>query len=165
METYTTNDEKINQLNIGDKFYFIDPNSSLKDQTYLAEVKGECESCHDKTVQSSLMTGRYPHPKHEDMCYTCGMWTDMVEEKPLYKNRIVINNTLYEIHKDEPVSRWAGYAGRRFNILFNNGNTKVTHNLFYIGEIPKNFRDRFPNEATFISDKEYESLNANSLEM
>ena len=47
-------------------------------------------------------------------------------------------------------SPFRGYGGKGIKIKLHTGEIIVTNNLWHNGEVPKEFRDRLPDNAEFI---------------
>ncbi|MEV4748997.1 hypothetical protein AB0K21_21685 [Streptosporangium sp. NPDC049248] len=64
--------------------------------------------------------------------------------------RVVVNGEHYLICGDE-TGGFRGYGGRRFDIEFFDGRTATTRNLWCQGTIPPRWRDRYPDNARFVT--------------
>lgn len=71
---------------------------------------------------------------------------------------VVVNGQHFQIAEELPLRdrSYGGFGGRRHVIRFNDGREVVTTNLWTQGHIPAQFRNRFPENATFVQ----ESTNA-----
>lgn len=81
------------------------------------------------------------------LCYECYFWTDLFKHSP---NNVVIDGKCYHIDPNEK-AKHKGFGGRKFKIRFLDGTLVETTNLWLNGEIPEHFRERFPNNAEFIT--------------
>lgn len=85
------------------------------------------------------------------LCFYCDFWLERLQKHQNNPNSAIIKNHAYMIHPDEGRNRnWSGFAGREFNIAFNDGRKVVTHNLWHQGDIPERFQPLIPNNAQFV---------------
>jgi hypothetical protein len=94
----------------------------------------------------------------EGFCYRCAYlekWDAFVRDawNPL---QVRIEGEMYLIgpeqdRKDRNWERGSGFGGRRFRIAFHDGRRVTTHNLWFHGEIPADYREALPNNAVFIT--------------
>ena len=77
------------------------------------------------------------------LCSYCGFWTEK-----LSMNGIRINGTHYMPSND--TGPFKGYGGHDFKIQMNSGEVIHTSNLWCQGDIPENFRERLPDNASFL---------------
>lgn len=61
----------------------------------------------------------------------------------------IIDGHHYVIEPEDDKSGSRGFGGDKFVIHFNDGREVVTTNLWCQGEIPENYKDKFPNNANF----------------
>lgn len=86
-------------------------------------------------------------------CFSCYFWNEQYE---LDSNKrgphkfAVIDGTHYSILPDDPDGYFKGHGGKKFKIRFFDGTEVITHNLWCQGDIPPIWKDKFPNNATFI---------------
>ena len=93
------------------------------------------------------------------LCFECAFWTEKIE---IFSNRhAIIDGKMFYIKDDKPkeYKGFLGFGGRKFNIQFNDGQIITTRNMWHNGEIPDHFRDRLPDNAVFISEKELTETN------
>lgn len=85
--------------------------------------------------------------------FTVKYWTNVtVQAKTVWKDRSVrINGEHFMIGDDVPnPSQLKGHGGARFQIKFHDGRVVETTNLWHQGEIPKEFKDKLPDNADFV---------------
>jgi len=107
----------------------------------------KCNECGSEDYSTSYLDGEHKRCMDEkDVCFYCAFWT----LKLLYPNPVVIDGSFY-------VPNWGkgpGMGGRRFDIKMPNGDEITTHNLSHCGEIPEHFRNRLPDNASFLNGAE-----------
>lgn len=89
-------------------------------------------------------------------CSSVDYWNERVKNKDDF---IIIDGKCFHDSgnvADNSYSYSLGYGGNRFWILFNDGRTLTTNNLWWNGNIPEEFRNALPDNARFISREEYE---------
>lgn len=67
-----------------------------------------------------------------------------------------VDGSMYFISVEPPPgrnTRGLGFGGRRFRIRFNDGRRVTTHNLWFWGEIPADYRAALPDNAVFVAGK------------
>ena len=94
----------------------------------------------------------------EGCCFSCGFWRLKILN-PL-PNRIIIKGTHYVFEKDTD-NYFKGSGGRAHYARLNNGTVLCSKNVWYQGEIPKQFRKDLPNNAVFITKEEYDREKGN----
>jgi len=84
------------------------------------------------------------------LCFNCEFWRMQhkldVEQRGEH-NYAVIDGHHYVIESD---SHLKGFGGHPFTIQWNDGFTKETRNLWCQGEIPKEWKSVFPDNAKFL---------------
>jgi hypothetical protein len=101
--------------------------------------KGNCTEC-GVFVKKLLST---------DRCLSCEVWEHRVSGLQ-YGQLVVISQKCYYLGSNTLFTKYAGYGGREFRIKFKNGGTVTTCNLQYLGNVPKYFKEKFPNTGNFI---------------
>lgn len=94
------------------------------------------------------------------MCFRCNYWKERLEEDaklPPHK-WCMIDGTHYVIELDDPSSYFQGFGGAEFQIEFNDGHRVITHNLWCQGEPPKEWIDKFPNNARFENNLKWKQI-------
>ena len=85
------------------------------------------------------------------LCFNCLFWHEKIgiADEP----RIVrINGNHYAIGDERKGGgKFSGFGGLEFSIRFNDGREITTHNLWGQGSIPRRFRERLPDNATWIT--------------
>ncbi len=92
-------------------------------------------------------------------CFTVHFWQRIIAEKD--KHIIINNECCYDGGNVDNPSRYMfmGSSGRRFWIRFFDGQEITTNNLWYQGEIPKEFREQLPNTADFYIPEHLKKSN------
>lgn len=89
----------------------------------------------------------------DNICFTCYFWKSKlsIKDDPC---TVRINGVHYFIG-DNNSSKHAfkGFGGREFNIRFNDGRLVTTCNLWCQGDISDHFKERLPDNATFVEVK------------
>lgn len=100
--------------------------------------------------------------RHEHLCFNCAFWLDKSENPP--KGREIINGSHYVFHNwNSGSGRFCGFGGRPFYALRNDGTVIRSNNVWFQGNIPDRFKDRFPNTARLITRNAYTKLKDNVL--
>lgn len=112
-----------------------------------------------KDSTGKIITGYLTYP---DLCTHCDHWQELVEmidDPQIYSIRI--EGRHYQTHKNSlfrKPGKYNGFGGRKFIIhMFptesnTDGHTFDTHNLWSQGIIPDHFKDKLPNNASFINE-------------
>lgn len=97
--------------------------------------------------------------KHQ-MCSNCNFWREHLEEdKKLHPHTaVVIDGTHYYICREDSKSYFRGFGGAKFNIRFNDGHFVTTTNLWCQGNIPPEWRDKFPDNAKFEENLKWKEI-------
>ena len=80
------------------------------------------------------------------LCWHCNHWSNM----HVGPNDLVIDGGLYHVSPDNNQSFFKGLNGSRHIIKKDSGEIVITHNLWHKGNVPTRFKDKFPNNATFL---------------
>lgn len=90
-----------------------------------------------------------------NMCFSCNFWEDRLHSLGL--NNFIINGNFYTDsgQVDKPTKMFLGFGGRLFVIETFDGRIISTNNLWYGGRITQWFRDKFPDNAKFVTPKNY----------
>jgi hypothetical protein len=82
------------------------------------------------------------------LCFTCNFWDELTTQA---SKTIRIEGTHYMNGPNaKKPHKYNGFAGRKFTIKMNSGEIIETCDLWYQGEIPTRFRDKMPDNATFV---------------
>lgn len=105
---------------------------------YTCRECGQPGDAHDYMSEERLLA--------EKLCFKCNHWVGLLEvaDKP---TTVRVNGQHYQIGPAN--ARFPGFAGRKFNIVFDDGRKEATNNLWHQGEIPAHFRARMPDNAEF----------------
>lgn len=90
-----------------------------------------------------------------NVCMSCFHWSEqhrLDREVRGIHGWAVIEGTHYVISPDDSNAYFKGHGGTEFKIRFFDGTEIITHNLWCQGDIPESWKDKFPNNATFIQD-------------
>lgn len=68
--------------------------------------------------------------------------------------RVVVEVEHYLICEEKGPDRFRGFGGRLFTIEFFDGRRVSTTNLMHQGTVPARWRERFPDNARFLTDAE-----------
>ncbi|NUP15432.1 MAG: hypothetical protein HOZ81_04875 [Streptomyces sp.] len=68
--------------------------------------------------------------------------------------RVVVDGNHYILGDDKPGDPFKGFGGSRFDIEFFDGRTVTTRDLWHQGVIPPKWRDRYPDNARFVTARE-----------
>lgn len=84
-------------------------------------------------------------------CFICMCWADNYEDAGPHV--AIVDGHRYSIAPDVPKGErgFVGHGGAEFRIRFDDGREVVTHNLWAQGRIPPCWRDRMPDNATFVA--------------
>ena len=106
-----------------------------------------CPSCKKPFIRNHT-----PESYLDKNCFDCSFWLKKITMPEEDEKRVIIAGQHYMIGLDS--SRPKGFGGRRFAIHFNDGRTVETCNLWFLGEIPKQFRAWLPDNARFKGEPE-----------
>ncbi|QCX81163.1 hypothetical protein C9F11_37900 [Streptomyces sp. YIM 121038] len=68
--------------------------------------------------------------------------------------RVVVGGEHFMLGDDRPGDGFKGFGGRRFDIQFFDGRTVTTRDLWYQGVVPPKWRERYPDNARFVTTQE-----------
>ena len=138
---------------------FINAPDHIKCWGDVAHLMGQetivCKECG----QRGELENRYDKDKLKEnsLCSKCWFWT----EKYLAARERFIDNKwqLYTTGPEPTEEQWKkhkaglGFGGARYEFeLHSDQSHVVSHNVWYGGEVPEHFRDRFPVNCTIIAD-------------
>lgn len=109
-----------------------------------------CKECGKVPAPEKYYRDMADAMRVRQLCFHCLFWTKHLERSP----SVIINGEHYIIGDEKPDTRayFRGFSGRKFVIMFNNGEKVTTTNLWYQGKIPEHFRDRMPDNASMVED-------------
>ena len=110
-----------------------------------------CKICGDVMDSDNYLSDVAFAMDTHQMCFHCNFWREMLEKDAKRPSHTwcMIDGTHYVIEPDDPSSYFQGFGGAEFQIEFNDGHRVITHNLWCQGEPPKEWIDKFPNNARF----------------
>jgi hypothetical protein len=89
-------------------------------------------------------------------------WTDRLNSSRSDARVVIVDGHYYSMGPEPSdeyrsnSSNFLGFGGRAFHIHFKGTNgITVSHNLWYGGKIPAEFRDRFPDNAEFVKGEKW----------
>lgn len=125
----------------------------------LPETTFTCHICGKTETPSRWCTSVRNRLVAFSICFTCDHWTQKIgiRSRP---NVARIQGTHYTIAPEVELDRagrpipksFRGYGGAKFVIKFNDGRVVTTTNLWCQGDIPREFREVLPDNATFLED-------------
>lgn len=111
----------------------------------------KCRICGEEFNSSYYYKDTEKAMNEHQMCFGCNFWREKVEQdaqQPPHKVAI-INGVHYYIDDENIVGEFRGFGGDKFVIHFNDGTEVTTTNLWCQGDIPPQWRDKFPDNAKF----------------
>lgn len=105
-----------------------------------------CREC-GKHETGSWMADKQEDLEARQLCFGCGFWEEHVDRKD--NSNVARIDGVHYIIGNPNQRRFRGFAGRRFEIIFDDGREVETNNLWCQGKIPQRFKDRLPNNAVF----------------
>lgn len=89
-------------------------------------------------------------------CFSCYHWTQVFDTKKMEQMVSVrtSDGEHYCFARNNPIktnvtsNSSLGHGGRRFKIIFDDGTTVITNNLWAQGVMPEYWRKKFPSNAT-----------------
>lgn len=111
-----------------------------------------CKICNSKDSSDEWIDGE--QMLEEKLCFTCWFWNNnLIADKNRKYAVIKGEHYVLESHTD---SYFKGFGGSKFYIKFNDGHIEFCDNLWYQGEIPQEWKEKFPDNAEFITKEEFE---------
>ena len=109
-----------------------------------------CKICNKEEDPENWING--DSMIEHQLCFDCEFWRMQhqldVEQRGEH-NWAVIDGCHYVIDPDTD-SYFQGFGGHEFQIQWDDGTIKTTKNLWHQGEIPKEWKSVFPNNAKFL---------------
>jgi hypothetical protein len=109
----------------------------------------KCKECHKEEDETKWADGKDLLLAEE--CFDCNYWMKRVRGE-YGRTQTIVEGVMYQIGREDAVGM-RGFDGQNWNIKFNDGRIIHTTNLWYNGRIPKKFKDRLPDNAIFIKEK------------
>lgn len=125
--------------------------ANLSDGHHLAVHRSNIVRVHGQCAECGLaIDSGYPHRAFKECCFSCSCWreimaADVAGERPY----AVAGGTHYTFDDDPNAVGW-GNSGCPHVILFTDGRSAATRNLWTQGVIPAHFRSRLPDNATSV---------------
>ena len=95
----------------------------------------------------------------EQLCFSCYHWQERYDYDQSHpEEAVVIDGVHYYIDDEDSKSHFRGFGGAKFVIQFNDGRVVNTTNLWCQGEVPPEWRDKFPDNAQFIPEKKWKKV-------
>jgi len=88
-----------------------------------------------------------PDVNKRPVCHTCWYWL----EQHTIGGGVIVGKVHYRIGES---TSFKGFGGRKFKLLFEDGQILETDNLWYQGVVPERFLNMFENHATFLPIEE-----------
>lgn len=119
----------------------------------------KCEICGKEYNEKDYIEGSIRSIMEEKhYCFNCAFWEEKVREAD--EDTFVVNNTRYHgslVDKNK-VKGFLGFGGADFYVKFNDGRIRHYNNVWCQGDVPEIWREKIPNNATFLTKEEYEKL-------
>ena len=108
-----------------------------------------CRLCHEQDKNSFCQPTK-AEMKLRQLCFNCNFWTNIINEDKEHPEIVVIvDKNHYQIAPEQTPKKWRGFGGHLWNIVFNDGRTVKTTNLWHQGDIPEYFQSQLPDNAKF----------------
>lgn len=119
-----------------------------------------CKVCGVEHDTSHWIESTSKSLESKKLCFDCNFWLEHAEkDKEVNKDKYVITgHEHYIIEIESDSSGFRGYGGAPFYIKFNDGRIVKTTNLWCQGDIPERFWDIMPDNAMFLTKKQYNEL-------
>lgn len=118
----------------------------------------KCRVCGSQIDHEDYICG--PEMIERQLCFTCNHWQNQLEadkERGDYK-WAVIDGGHYVIEDEDDSDPFRGFGGRKFIIIFEDGTIVRTTNLWFQGHIPPEWKEQFPNNATFANGEQWKQI-------
>lgn len=89
---------------------------------------------------------------HHRLCYSCDFWVQrwwLHQTEP--ERSVICRGEAYTV--GPPGQSFRGYGGRTWTVVWRDGRTTVTSNLWHQGTVPEHFRHLLPDDAELNSGK------------
>lgn len=105
-----------------------------------------CKECGDADRAANWSNGS--KLQSAGFCFACNFWMEFVQQ--VNNPEVVrIDGRHYFIERAN-AGGFRGFGGMRYEIRFFDGRQVTTTNLWSQGDIPDRFKDRLPDNATFV---------------
>jgi hypothetical protein len=139
---------------LGDQF--VCPDCYL--DAHPEEVSHTCTECGQRERRGEWIAKVDQELRDCGLCFACHEWINLIG-----RGGVVVQHGGQRRHflicEEPPASErihLLGHGGARFDIQFFDGRQVVSHNVWFQGEIPPHFYDRFPVNAKFGFDARQE---------
>lgn len=120
---------------------------------YWGEPALYCRECGHR-INLNYIEDERRHLIEKGVCFRCHHWMRFVNNR----NSIVIDGKHYIAGTQRKPDQWNGFGGTWFHIRMNDGAEIHTCDLWFQGEIPEHFRERIPNNATFMNGAKWHRI-------
>ena len=110
-----------------------------------------CKKCGATFDSSQFIKSYASIMEKQCLCAKCTFWYEHLvdDHNAAAHTRATINGEHYVIGPEK--AKLKGFNGIQHVIRFNDGHITTTSNLWYNGEVPKHWKEQFPNNAEFIT--------------
>ena len=141
-------DDKPQVFTWNEAIRFVDENTGATSEE-IAAAHYECCNCGHLQIRGSYVKEMEAVLGAHAMCFTCNHWREWDENHARQPDRfIVVDGIAYYIAppSSDPM-RFKGHGGTKFRVVFNDGSTAETSNLWCNGDISAEWRERLPDTA------------------
>lgn len=106
-----------------------------------------CKECGEPVNAHKWMKPTGDMLTQRRLCYSCNHFAEFL---PIANDptTVRVKGEHFMIGDEDENPKWKGYGGRPFHIRFFDGREVATTNLGHLGEIPRHYQDRLPDNAT-----------------
>ena len=118
----------------------------------------KCRICGSEIDHETYICGQ--EMVDRQLCFTCNHWQNQLEadkERGDYK-WAVIDGGHYVIAPEDEKTRFRGFGGQKFIIIFEDGTVVRTTNLWFQGHIPEEWKSQFPDNAVFADNRKWQKI-------
>lgn len=130
-----------------------------------------CRECDERYDPNRLQARIERVLVHNQLCHKCQHWTEIWMERNDPRRAFIegMSHTIGDEDAEPRSGLMRGCGGSRFVIAFFDGRKVETTNLWNQGEIPAHFRERLPDNASFVQESrgpewDFEAESADFLE-
>lgn len=136
---------------------------SLSKKNSVRRYSSSCSICGKRILNMGFDERNpiYKIMKSEGICYECAYWRDIIAHRP--ENFEVIDGKCYQFN---PTPTWVqktpfrmlGSDGKKFYIVRKDGTYARSNDVWFIADVPKDFRDQLPDTAWLTTARVYDRL-------